>query len=388
MAEIIPSSPQCSVSIIKIKLAASHASFQPKDILPFCAQAISYACYALKINHIPWSRNPTGRVGAQSSTIIHDVQLNLSTHPPPPSSPTTSYFTRDQSTHALAICSSEKVQASNPRGEWSALDVELLTFHSVLHKLVPPMEFDIDNATLGKVSDYITKAYNHSKTSFNGTQPLHQLAIIVTIAMAGLLLNAFPPDCLSALANPSQYKSFLHSLLWVICINCGGITNPQPFIVMVITFIINMFDLDSPICKCLTSSPTPGIDNWTTKHSAKGITTLFLCCFGLATPCTPHAFRSACWLQDVKPISPTQIIIISKHAKVICLICTGGIYGGYDAIFYLAGPTTVNMLINSQYVTTRSIPQAPSSKHTTRDWVEEDSRIGTPKVNTTLTRKA
>ncbi|KAG1777135.1 hypothetical protein EV702DRAFT_1045529 [Suillus placidus] len=82
--------------------------------------------------------------------------------------------------------------------------------------------------------------------------------------------------------------------------------------------------------------------------------------------------------------------ILAKHAEVVRLIKTGGQYGGFDAIMYLMGNRTAELLMKNHFVKARPLPaklpshtvaktssrNASSSKRTLKDldW-DDDSRI-------------
>jgi hypothetical protein len=54
------------------------------------------------------------------------------------------------------------------------------------------------------------------------------------------------------------------------------------------------------------------------------------------------------WGIDIKKLTSSEIA--EKHVEVICLINTGGVYGGYDTILYLMGRGTADLLAKNIYV--------------------------------------
>ena len=91
-----------------------------------------------------------------------------------------------------------------------------------------------------------------------------------------------------------------------------------------------------------------------TFSAAKGITLLLLCRLGLATVVTRSGFRSAKWKTDIMPLS--DAIISQKHAEVLRLLRSGGQYGGFDAVRFLAGLPAANILAEKNYVCPRALP--------------------------------
>lgn len=122
--------------------------------------------------------------------------------------------------------------------------------------------------------------------------------------------------------------------------------------------------------------------------AAKGITILSLCRLGVAEPLGVCALYSAKWGRDIRALTTSEIL--AKHAEVVRLIKTEGQYGGFDAIMYLMGDGTTEVLRQNHFVKARPLPaQLPShtviktssrnmsSKRTLIDFLDwdDDSRI-------------
>ncbi|KAG2030241.1 hypothetical protein BDR03DRAFT_1017336 [Suillus americanus] len=386
------------VAIEEMKRCASRDSIQGKDIDFFVSEAISHVCESLKINHIPWSANPTGDRGNPSSTIVHDVWLNLGAASRPKPAPSASFLTRRESIQVAALNSSAQVQLRDSRGDWSASEVRLNDFASVVHKVILPIEWNTDLASLSSCPQYIIDTYNYVQTTFNPLVPIHHLSLIVSIAFSGLVPRVYAPTFQKAgiPKEPHQLATYIRNLEWVSRPKRGGV-NADPFITMVTTFIIALYDPESP------TSLRSDLKEWVAKHSNKGITTLALCRLGLAKACTPRACFSSKWGTDIRALTSSEIA--EKHGEVIRLIKTGGAYGGYDAIVYLMGKRTADRLAKNLYVKARPLPvlggatshfstavstpssSSPSSfKRTMRDW-DDDSRVTTTGANETSGKK-
>ena len=102
-----------------------------------------------------------------------------------------------------------------------------------------------------------------------------------------------------------------------------------------------------------------------TFSAAKGITLLLLCRLGLATVVTHSGFQSAKWKTDFMPLS--DAIISQKHAEVLHLLCSGGQYGGFDTVCFLARLPAANILAEKNYVCPWALPASvnigSSSQH-------------------------
>ncbi|KAI6103903.1 hypothetical protein EDD16DRAFT_1520183 [Pisolithus croceorrhizus] len=204
----------------------------------------------------------------------------------------------------LTLQASEQTQTTDPHGNWSAVNICLINFTSILHKTKMPIEWDIDHVSKDCMPPYIMKAHCPTTGKYDGMNYLHQLATFCTIICAGLLPSIFLPDMSNHPSNPTQFKSYVHDLDWVVCKRRKGTTHTSPFITMVIGFIISLYEQDSPIITAIHSCSN--LKHWWSKHTAKAINTFLL-------------------LQDVAPLP--MAAIQHKHAEVVRLLKTGGKYG-------------------------------------------------------------
>ena len=201
------------------------------------------------------------------------------------------------------------------------------------------------------------------------SNPHHHLALIASIICVGLIPDIFPSSDKETPHMPSLFADHLHNLDWV-SYNCKDASEAGPFITMVSSFIINMYDVN--FCISLHTKSQLDLKAWFNKHSmffslsfslqliwfsfspAKGITLLLLCCLGLATAATCSAFQSAKWKTDVMPFS--ESLISQKYAEVVCLLHSGGRYGGFNAVYFLAGFPVAIILMKNNYVSPCALP--------------------------------
>lgn len=332
--------------------------------------AFRLACIELKINHVPWSRNPDGGRGAPSIRVVHNIWLNLGAVPPHSMQDPAPLLARHSSRQHVALRSSAATQLADPRADWNALDVKLLDFHTVLHKTSLPTEFNIalPSATFSESAAYIRDTYQYVQASYSRQNHLHHLALIASIACAGLLPNIYVSQKISPPNNPSLFKNFIRNLEWT-SRDKKGSTQCFIFIQMVTFFIIGLYDTASPVSMRVDKKA------WFSKHSeshiiflnrfifsyrsgftvaSKGITILLLCRLGLAKAIKPKAFASAQWMVDVRPLTSTEIEDL--YQEVVDCFTRWGKYGGYDVAHLLMGQNAVKKLVDNNFVSARSIP--------------------------------
>ncbi|KAF8422582.1 hypothetical protein L210DRAFT_931249 [Boletus edulis BED1] len=200
-------------SVIEAKKTAELGGIAPSDIHKYISQCIIFICNHLRISHIPWVCNtPPGQ--RRSSTVIFNVWVSLSA-------------ASSQSNHARVIVpessdtriarTSQQMILDDPNGQWKALEVQLSDFATILHKRTPPVEFDINYAALNQSpSTEVQEIYNHVFTVYDGTRPMHQLALFCAIIFAGLAPNVHPPPKTHERppADPASLRAYVRNLDW------------------------------------------------------------------------------------------------------------------------------------------------------------------------------
>lgn len=240
------------VAIREVSLfAARQASSTDADLELVIRDGFVTACHTLKINHVPWSAPPIpGRRGAPPSRVVHDVWMGLGAKNP--TGPPTSVVIRayENTPAAIARRTSQNIVASDGRGEWSAIEVSLKSFHTILHKLVPPREITEATFDGAGMETYITEAYTFAVDMFNPSKPIHLLALVAGIVCAGLLPNVFADkeELKSKPHSSSAHSTFIRNLDWVSRESRSrGVKDTQVFLRSVTLYIINMYESNSPI---------------------------------------------------------------------------------------------------------------------------------------------
>ena len=116
----------------------------------------------------------------------------------------------------------------------------------------------------------------------------------------------------------------------------------------------------------------------------KGITSFLLCRLGVAKARTQRAFNSAQWNVDIGRLSETEITVL--YQNVISRIKKHEKYGGYDAVQYMMGSKTAELLAKSGFVNRRPICEAIEEMDTSnmggegrkrmeREWEEEEDYV-------------
>ncbi|KAF8422585.1 hypothetical protein L210DRAFT_852504, partial [Boletus edulis BED1] len=375
--------------------AVQQGSCSGKDLELVIQDAFVSACHVLKINQVPWSLPPVaGRRGAPSTRVVHDAWMSLgATNPRGP--PTSAALRAHENTPAaIARRTSQHIIVQDSRGEWSAIHVTLKSFHTVLHKSVAPQEVSQTGFDDASGESYIVEAYKFASDAYDPSKPIHHLAVIAGIACGGLLPQIFA--CKEQMtegskSSPAEYTSVVRNLDWVSRENRKkGVKDMQIYIRMVTLYIICMYESESPILK-RQRDKTKGISNkkWVAKNSMKGITSFLLCRLGLAKVKKDRGFGSAQWGLDIEPLTQSEVNVL--YDNVVSQLRRDNTYGGYDAVQYMMGNKTAELLAKNEFVTKRPTPtngdrevvEAGSSnihreggrKRGEREWEEENEYV-------------
>lgn len=239
-------------AICEVTAFAQRHGLKKEDVVNVVRQGFVAACRKLKIHQVPWSIPANGRAGAPSTRVTHDVWMDLCAKNPKGPPMSAAILAHSRMPAALARRASQKIIASAPTGEWRVAEVTLKKFHTVLHKTVLPQELLVLGPEEHGVDDYIREAFNHARTSYNPENPAHFLAIIASIACAGLLpaIFAHEEDLGSSVPSPPHYKAYLQELDWVAKPHRNGgkgVTDKELFMRVLTWYILCFYDDESPI---------------------------------------------------------------------------------------------------------------------------------------------
>jgi hypothetical protein len=187
------------------------------------------------------------------------------------------------SQHAATVALGNAL-AHDSNAEWLVNGISLATLYSVLNKTRLPSDFV-------SVSDgngtYVDATYEWLITIYDGTKLTHHLSLLVAIVASSLLPNLFmtkdyPKSLFSEAQTKEETRAVYDSLPWV-SKQRKGLTEKSIFIAMITTYIVALYEPDSPLRKHMRSSAKSGLGNpWTSKHS--------MCCVQFAL--------RFCWFND------------------------------------------------------------------------------------------
>lgn len=245
---------------------------------------LSKAVANLKIRHVPWTATSgneergegRGR-GRPSTKIVHGVWLPLGAPEPRRVGATSRVvINAGRSREARFVEASEQTALRDVGTSWSACQHRLAGYHKVLHKEVLPHEWSYLNASLPKKKSngeehLCTETYEWAKNVYDPTSnPLHALAMVISLVFVGMLPRVFPPTNLPQDTDMRSLANKMASMSWEER-SKKGVSHAGPFVTMVSTFVMAMMDDSSPLMECMlgdgAGSRSDEVKDFFNKHS-------------------------------------------------------------------------------------------------------------------------
>jgi hypothetical protein len=173
------------------------------------------------------------------------------------------------SQHAATLALNDAL-ATDCNSQWFIQHASLANLHTRLHKTSLPQDYQIPAKTHTK---YVDDTYEWVRQSYNATKPLHHFALLVAIIASKLTPNLFLPKDhnqrphFSSADTPDKVRALYNDMPWVAREGRKGMKDKKIFVAMFTTYIIALYESESPLRLYMKASPKSGLgDVWTSKH--------------------------------------------------------------------------------------------------------------------------
>lgn len=167
---------------------------------------------------------------------------------------------------------------SDGNSAWYAKDLALHTLHTVLSKTSLPSDFEPPSRAN---VPYVDDSYTWLRQNYDHKKPIHHLALLVSIIVASSILpNLFMPatakEHFSNTLTKEGVRSVYNNHVPWISKQKKGMTRKSIFIAMFTTFIVCLYEEDSPLRRHMSTSASAGKrgglgDDWTKKHCMRSV---------------------------------------------------------------------------------------------------------------------
>ncbi|KAF9236599.1 hypothetical protein BU15DRAFT_63863 [Melanogaster broomeanus] len=291
-----------------------------------------------QILNIPWAPNPTGLTGRPATTVVHNMWINLGHASSAGSQSLAPVLRPADMRHHAVLSAATSMQSMDSRAPWSAFNISIQDLNTILNHEVLPEEWTMDIMTFPDDDSYVKETYQWVHDNYNGCKPIHQLAMCVAIMFCHVLPNVMhgkKPSSLTSSSSQANATLIVCNTPWSApSANKRGMAQQNIFLVMMSTFIIAMYEPESPLRRYLKDHAGALGALWTDKHGAKGIKPFNLVRLGLATAKGCSIFHSPKFNNGWSLL--TSSAVTKVHGDLI-----RGLkdlpYGPYDAAVFLSG---------------------------------------------------
>lgn len=168
--------------------------------------------------------------------------------------------------------------ADDSNADWFTGQLTLETLCTILHKTRLPSDFRKPSPAS---EQYVDDTYAWVRQAYDGTKPLHHLALLVAIIASQFVPTIFMPKGVNKKdfknASPKQVREIYGRMGWV-SRGPKGKSDKTIFVAMITSFIIALYEPDSPLRQHIQRADKHGLgDAWTYKNSTHCI--FFLCVY-------------------------------------------------------------------------------------------------------------
>jgi len=168
----------------------------------------------------------------------------------------------------LATVALNNAVATDAYSGWTAADLNLDSMKNILDKMNLPTDLQTPSVS---TAAYMNETYGWVRANYNRTKIFHHLSLLVAIVMSNSLLPHlhYPKHNKKQLfldATPEEVRKIYNEMEWETK-SGNGQMEWKIFICMFMTYMIAMYEKESPLQKHMVTSPRKGEgDKWRDKH--------------------------------------------------------------------------------------------------------------------------
>ncbi|KIK81860.1 hypothetical protein PAXRUDRAFT_155098, partial [Paxillus rubicundulus Ve08.2h10] len=204
-----------------------------------------------QILNILWALNLTGGTGRPATIVVHNIWINQELASSTPSQSLVAVLTPADMWDQAALSAAMSMQNMDSNTPWSAFNIPIQDLHTILNCEVLPDEWTMDIMAFPNNGLYVKETYQWVKDNYNGGKPIHQLVICVAIIFCHVLPNVMhgkKPSTLMSSSSQVNATLVVHNTPWDSPpAKKRGMSQQNIFLVMMLTFIIAMYEPALPL---------------------------------------------------------------------------------------------------------------------------------------------
>ena len=224
-----------------------------------------------QIANIPWARGRAPGPGRHPTKVIYDIWINLGKPKGPGrlSLPGPCAVTPSDRRDKDGLQSTKHMTLTDCRASWSTKDLKLEDLYRILDHTCLPDEWNLKQVTLPNNDEYVAKTYRWVTKFYDGAKPIHKTAMLLSIIFSRCLPNIFHDrNTPHSARGADEITRRVRNEAWIPKANMkqGGFSQRIPFVIMMATFIIAMYEDKSPLRAHMALHGNSFGEEWTKKH--------------------------------------------------------------------------------------------------------------------------
>ncbi|KAI6038200.1 hypothetical protein EDC04DRAFT_2896706 [Pisolithus marmoratus] len=325
------------------------------DLEQLICQTIVTVITQRGIMHVPWARNAISGRGRPPTRVVHNVWVNLGGRPETSGMALTNIAGPSQRRGNDAAQSTIRAALTDCRAPWTASTMRIQDLHQIINRTILPDDWRLSDASSATDAGYVRDTYVWVRNRYNGSNPVHQTAILLSIIFCAMLPNinhGDPPRNNTSLQSTDAFTKSVRASPWLSPGKRKGLSARPPFITMMSTFIIAMYEPDSPLRTHIQSNNGALGQPWTKKHGAKMINPFNLVRLGVAYAHGVSIYNSPKFLAAWSLLSTSEMKMY--HSNLIRRLKDLP-YGPHSALVSIFGETIADTLGRENQVQGRGL---------------------------------
>jgi hypothetical protein len=232
----------------------------------FAIEVLRLTTELLKIRFVPWKLPSSGR-GHPNKVPVWNSWMSLGVANEV-NEQRAILLRPEEALQRAALDAQRDAMARDVNVPWSAAAIQLTELLRYLDSPMLPSDWVIPQQS----TDYVRETYEYVRGCYDRKKGVHRLALLVGIVMSRSLPNIFAPidtgtRYLGGTTTQAETRQAVQRVPWISKAKTKGMKDGSIFMSMFMTFVIGLYETESPLRKYMKTHQDSLGNPWTDKHS-------------------------------------------------------------------------------------------------------------------------
>ena len=282
-APVNPKSPFLSVLRVAITYISDRTPINRRgEPSRFIVSILASVLDIHKVCHVPWSPRPppNNTTGRPARRVVFDAWRSCNKTIESGERAIMQVLDQEEQNDISVQETARSAKRAHATTEWYIFGLTISDLASILHKQTAPGDWELSRATLSPKEEdsYIKQTYVWVRANYNGSKPIHCLAIIVAFMFSmvapAMCHGTVPQVVATASRNSELITATVRSERWITLAEHTGVETSsrkgakeaRPIFVMMATTIIGLMEPQSPLRRDMEEHDGSFGKQWTKKH--------------------------------------------------------------------------------------------------------------------------